>query len=60
MNNHAWYGMVSNLNHDFSDNLSASVGVDARFYQGDHFRQVVDLYGLEGWTNDRPDDASCN
>ena len=52
MNNHAWYGMVSNLNHDFSDNLSASVGVDARFYQGDHFRQVVDLYGLEGWTND--------
>ena len=57
MNNHAWYGVVSNLNHDFSDNLSASVGVDARFYQGDHFRQVVDLYGLEGWSNDRPDDA---
>jgi len=57
MNNHAWYGMVSNLNHDFSDNLSASVGVDARFYQGDHFRQVVDLYGLSGWSNDRPDDA---
>ena len=57
MNNHAWYGMVSNLSHDFSDNLSASVGVDARFYQGDHFRQVVDLYGLTGWSNDRPDDA---
>ena len=57
MNNHAWYGMVSNLNHDFSDNLSASVGVDARFYKGDHFRQVVDLYGLTGWSNDRPDDA---
>tara|TARA_Y100000385_G_scaffold7867_1_gene8402 strand:- start:52245 stop:54860 length:2616 start_codon:yes stop_codon:yes gene_type:complete len=57
MNNHAWYGMVSNLNHDFSDNLTASVGVDARFYKGDHFRQVVDLYGLTGWSNDRPDDA---
>jgi len=57
MNNHAWYGVVSNLNHDFSDNLSASVGVDARFYKGDHFRQVVDLYGLTGWSNDRPDDA---
>ena len=56
MNNHAWYGVVSNLNHDFSDNLSGSVGVDARFYQGDHFRQVVDLYGLSGWSNDRPDD----
>jgi hypothetical protein len=57
MNNHSWYGLVSNLSHDFSDNLSASVGVDARFYQGDHFRQVVDLYGLTGWSNDRPDDA---
>lgn len=57
MNNHAWYGVVSNLEHDFSDNLSASVGVDARFYKGDHFRQVVDLYGLTGWSNDRPDDA---
>jgi hypothetical protein len=57
MNNHAWYGMVSNLNHDFSDNLSGSIGVDARFYHGDHFRQVVDLYGLTGWSNDRPDDA---
>ena len=57
MNNHAWYGLVSNLSHDFSDNLSGSVGLDARFYQGDHFRQVVDLYGLTGWSNDRPDDA---
>ena len=41
MNNHAWYGVVSNLNHDFSDNLSGSVGVDARFYQGDHFRHCL-------------------
>ena len=60
MNNHAWYGLVSNLNHNFSENFSANAGVDIRFYQGDHFRQVVDLYGLSGWTNDsganQPDD----
>ncbi|MFK5983429.1 MAG: carboxypeptidase-like regulatory domain-containing protein [Flavobacteriaceae bacterium] len=55
MNNHQWYGLVSNLNHDFSDNLTANVGVDVRFYQGDHFRQVIDLYGLTGWTNDSSD-----
>ncbi len=60
MNNHAWYGLLSNLNHDFSENLSGSVGVDVRFYKGDHFRQVTDFYGLSGWTNDsganQPDD----
>jgi hypothetical protein len=60
MNNHAWYGLVSNLSHDFSDNLSGSVGLDARFYQGDHFRQIVDLYGLSEWSNDRPDDANVS
>jgi len=57
MNNHQWYGLISNLNHDFSENLTANVGVDMRFYSGDHFRQVTDFYGLSGWSNDRPDDA---
>ena len=57
MNNHQWYGLISNLNHNFSENLTANVGVDMRFYTGDHFRQVTDFYGLSGWSNDRPDDA---
>lgn len=56
MNNHFWYGLVTNLNHDFTENFSANVGADIRFYKGDHFRQVIDFYGLSGWSNDRPDD----
>ncbi|MEC3966623.1 TonB-dependent receptor [Flagellimonas halotolerans] len=56
MNNHQWYGMVSNFSHDLNDNLSFNVGADFRFYTGDHFRQVADFYGLSGWSNDRPDD----
>lgn len=52
MNNHQWYGLISNLGHDFTDNLSVNFGVDVRMYTGDHFRQVVDLYGLSGWAND--------
>ncbi|WP_421813167.1 TonB-dependent receptor [Flagellimonas sp.] len=56
MNNHQWYGMVSNFSHDVNDNLSFNVGADFRFYTGDHFRQVADFYGLSGWSNDRPDD----
>jgi hypothetical protein len=60
VNNHAWYGLVSNLNHNFSDNLTANVGVDVRFYKGDHFRQVADFYGLSGWTNDSGDNLPDN
>jgi iron complex outermembrane recepter protein len=57
VNNHQWYGVVSNFNHNFTDNLTLNVGVDGRMYTGDHFRQVTDFYGLTGWSNDRPDDA---
>lgn len=57
VNNHQWYGIVSNFNHNINENLSMNFGVDGRMYTGDHFRQVVDFYGLSGWSNDRPDDA---
>ncbi|EDM45476.1 putative TonB-dependent outer membrane receptor protein [unidentified eubacterium SCB49] len=57
VNNHQWFGVVSNFNHDLSDSFSVNLGVDGRNYTGDHFRQVTDLYGLSGWSNDRPDDA---
>lgn len=60
MNNHAWYGLVSNFSHEISDNLSFNLGADIRFYKGDHFRQVADLFGLKGWANDRPDRAVVN
>ena len=57
MNNHQWYGLVSNLNTELSENWDFNVGIDMRLYNGDHFRQVVDYYGLSGWSNDRPDGA---
>ncbi|MFC5047908.1 TonB-dependent receptor [Aquimarina hainanensis] len=57
VNNHQWYGLISNFTTDLSDKVSWNVGVDFRLYRGDHFRQVVDLYGLNGWGNDRPDGA---
>lgn len=45
VNNHAWYGMVSNFGHKFTDNLSFNLGVDLRSYHGDHFRQLTNLMG---------------
>jgi len=57
VNNHSWYGLVTNFNHEISENLNFNVGADIRLYRGDHFRQIADFYGLNGWANDRPDGA---
>lgn len=45
VNNHAWYGVVSNFGHKFNDNLTFNLGLDLRSYQGDHFRQLTNLMG---------------
>ncbi len=45
VNNHAWYGVVSNFGHKFTDNLTFNLGLDLRSYQGDHFRQLTNLMG---------------
>ena len=59
VNNHNWYGMLSNLNFEANENWSFNVGYDARLYRGDHWRQVNNLLGLTGFNDnfgtDRPD-----
>ena len=49
VNNHRWYGILSNLEHEFNDNLSLTVGLDARTYTGEHFREVRNLLGGSHW-----------
>lgn len=51
VNNHNWYGLVSNLNIDNGGPVTFNVGVDGRTYTGDHFRQVADWFGLNGWAD---------
>lgn len=53
MNNHAWYGLVTNFKKELSDNLSLNLGVDLRTYNGDHYRQVSNYLGLKGWNESR-------
>lgn len=48
VNNHAWYGAVSNFSHDTQTGLTFNIGADLRWYKGDHFRQLLDLLGLQG------------
>lgn len=42
-NNHNWAGLVSNYNHKVNNSLSFNLGLDARYYNGDHFRGVTDF-----------------
>jgi len=50
VNNHFWYGTVTNFTYDTKKGLVFSVGGDLRFYKGDHFQQMVDLFGLNSWS----------
>lgn len=51
VNNHQWYGNVTSLKTELAPDVKASVGADVRWYQGDHFRQMVNMYGLSKWSD---------
>ena len=51
VNSHNWFGIISSLNHKFSENLSATVGVDGRTYKGIHYRIVSDFLGNDSYTD---------
>lgn len=48
VNNHFWYGGVTNFNFNTKTGWNFNVGADIRFYKGDHFQQVVNYLGLKG------------
>ena len=45
VNNHNWFGVLSTVNHEINDNFDLVLGVDARSYKGEHFREASDLLG---------------
>ena len=47
INNHFWYGALSTLNYQASDEISLSGGLDMRYYKGQHYREVYDLLGAD-------------
>ncbi len=49
MNLHSWYGLVTNLEKQLSENLTLNVGFDLRTYYGEHFRIVENYHGLNSW-----------
>lgn len=47
VNNHQWFGIVSNYNRELNENLNFNIGFDLRDYKGEHYRQVTDLLGAD-------------
>jgi outer membrane receptor protein involved in Fe transport len=53
MNNHEWYGVVSNLKNKLTEDLTLNLGLDLRTYDGTHYRQVTNFMGLSNFTDSR-------
>lgn len=45
INNHQWYGGISNFTYQINDAFTFSSGLDLRSYVGEHYREVYDLLG---------------
>lgn len=50
-NNHSWFGLVSTYDKQVG-NLNYTVGVDGRYYIGEHYRTVEDLMGGDYYLDD--------
>lgn len=46
-NDHNWYGVLSTLKTNLSDDLVLLTGLDYRNYKGIHFSEVTDLLGAQ-------------
>ncbi|WP_026450944.1 TonB-dependent receptor [Aequorivita capsosiphonis] len=53
VNNHNWYGFLTNLESAVSDNFTVNVGIDTRFYKGNHWYQMNNLLGLQGYAENQ-------
>lgn len=45
VNNHQWFGGLSTLTTQLTDEISFTGGLDIRYYEGNHYREVKDLLG---------------
>ncbi len=60
VNNHNWYGVLSTLKTDLSENLKLTAGLDGRYYEGIHFYQITDLLGGQYYLNPNSNDNNFN
>jgi len=47
VNDHTWYGAISKFDYQMNENLKTQFGVDWRYFEGRHFREVRNLLGAD-------------
>lgn len=52
LNNHEWFGLVSNYKNRFNDKFTFTGGIDVRYYVGHHKNRIEDLYDGEYYMDD--------
>ncbi len=60
VNNHFWYGFLSNLIFNYRGNWTFSGGIDLRNYKGEHYREVYDLLGGQFYYNETSNKLNNN
>lgn len=50
MNYHNWYGILSTLTYNLTDEFTLTTGIDGRYYKGEHFRRLENLLGAQGYS----------
>ncbi|HET8886650.1 MAG TPA: TonB-dependent receptor [Salinimicrobium sp.] len=51
-NDHTWFGALSTLSMDITEDIELIAGVDWRSYEGRHYQKVADLLGGSYWLDD--------
>ena len=59
-NDHKWYGVLSTLRTDLSENTVLSAGLDGRYYVGSHWYEITDLLGGQYFLNPNSNDNNYN
>ena len=59
VNNHSWYGALSTLTHNYKE-FTFTAGLDARYYIGEHYREIDDLLGGKYYLDDSNDNREPN
>ncbi|APG60914.1 TonB-dependent receptor [Christiangramia salexigens] len=59
-NDHNWYGGLSTLSTDLTDDIELLAGVDLRYYKGKHFQEVTDLLGGQYYYDDSNENDPVN
>jgi len=47
LNYHNWYGLLSTYTTKIGTDFNVNVGIDMRYYKGQHTNELIDLYGGE-------------